>query len=407
MDRCDKCGSVHSGLIVLPDEGCICATCVSLRIGALQAEISSMSASRREAQRLSDLHVSQLQKNCLQMDDSREVAHKRVDELLAELAEATRKGQELCCVHGNLLIEVHDLKAEARKAALEADEHERIQGDWQDAVRGQFIDAGVPDIEIDGSGCDSGDPFDLTMDEICQGVRWFQARVVDQDACIKNLNDRVLEEVADKLKAKDRVGELEATLALARSDIWQTARVNQGNLNGMDPAFPDDAPCKGRIGNHFVHQIGVDQSLRIVSKIDVLLFKENEMNGATPEYRVLTDHKIGGFNDGLHVAVMDAPGEGGACHHYRVSEANPGDKVPMIEQTVEFQKGPIAENGVNGTSNEVLLAIVADRLKGFQSGEFACPENGLALEHITYALDALKQRTQARVKRGVEGTSEK
>jgi hypothetical protein len=33
-----------------------------------------------------------------------------------------------------------------------------------------------------------------------------------------------------------------------------------------------------------------------------------------------------------------------------------------------FQNGPIAEVGVNGVTHEVLLAIVADRLRSFQKG---------------------------------------
>jgi hypothetical protein len=46
-------------------------------------------------------------------------------------------------------------------------------------------------------------------------------------------------------------------------DIWQTARVNQGNLNGVDPNFPNDKPCQEWIGKHHVHQQGVDESLRL------------------------------------------------------------------------------------------------------------------------------------------------
>jgi hypothetical protein len=60
--------------------------------------------------------------------------------------------------------------------------------------------------------------------------------------------------------------------------------------------------------------------------------------------------------------------------------------------------------GVNGITNEVLLAIVADRLRGFQSSPYACQENAEALECTEAALRRLHDRTRAREARGVEGT---
>ncbi len=70
-----------------------------------------------------------------------------------------------------------------------------------------------------------------------------------------------------------RVFELEAALRKARSDIWHTACTNQGNINGVDLVIPMDAPCKEWIGNHFVHQGGINESLEMVSEIDTLLRK--------------------------------------------------------------------------------------------------------------------------------------
>ena len=73
-------------------------------------------------------------------------------------------------------------------------------------------------------------------------------------------------------------------------------------------------------------------------------------------------------------------------------------------QDITFQEGPIAEYGVNGISNEALLAIIEDRLAGFQAGPFACRENALALTKIQEAMHWLHHRTRERVTRGVEGT---
>jgi hypothetical protein len=74
---------------------------------------------------------------------------------------------------------------------------------------------------------------------------------------------------------------------------------------------------------------------------------------------------------------------------------------------IRFQNGPINEHGVNGISQEALLAVVIDRLRSFQAGPYACRENATALTKCEEALMWLKLRTQRRIDRGVEGTSAK
>jgi len=111
------------------------------------------------------------------------------------------------------------------------------------------------------------------------------------------------------------------------------------------------------------------------------------------------------------VQVFDEPGAGGACHDYRVCTVSPHPLLGVYEQfdfaKVLFQKGPVKENGINGCHQEDLIAIVIDRLKSFQAGEYACRENALALTKLEEALMWLNSRTQKRISRGVEGTSEK
>lgn len=107
------------------------------------------------------------------------------------------------------------------------------------------------------------------------------------------------------------------------------------------------------------------------------------------------------------VLVKDEPGAGGACHEYEVETIPSQEGAPCISAArVLFQNGPIVEHGVNGCHQEDLLAIVIDRLRGFQSGEFGCQENAIALTKIEEALHWLNHRTTARINRGVEGTSE-
>ena len=61
----------------------------------------------------------------------------------------------------------------------------------------------------------------------------------------------------------------------------------------------------------------------------------------------------------------------------------------------------------DGVTNEVLLAIVIDRLEGFQAGPFACEENQNALDAARLSLETLHSRTRERLNRGVENKHEK
>lgn len=114
--------------------------------------------------------------------------------------------------------------------------------------------------------------------------------------------------------------------------------------------------------------------------------------------RTITDHIANPVNDRITITAMDEPGAGGANHYYAVDVDGSENGLD-----INFQNGPIAEAGVNGVTQEVLLAVVIDRLRSFQAGPFACTENAVALAHATCALDALKGRTLARMARGVEG----
>ena len=124
--------------------------------------------------------------------------------------------------------------------------------------------------------------------------------------------------------------------------------------------------------------------------------------------RALTDHTVSGDQAvQLKINVTDEPGQGGANHEYAISWAGPVANGPDDFMTISFQNGPIKEFGVNGITQEALLAIVIDRLRGFEGGPFSCRENAIALTHIEEALMWLQRRTAARIKRGVEGTNQK
>lgn len=131
--------------------------------------------------------------------------------------------------------------------------------------------------------------------------------------------------------------------------------------------------------------------------------------------RELTGHCVNPANDKLRITVTDQLGAGGANHRYSITgfdaTHNPsrisGGIDPVLGMSVLFQNGPIGEYGVNGVTQEVLLEIVADRLRSFQAGSFANEYNAKALKHVLEAQEALLSRTRDRMTRGVEGKSEK
>jgi hypothetical protein len=117
--------------------------------------------------------------------------------------------------------------------------------------------------------------------------------------------------------------------------------------------------------------------------------------------REITDHIVEGDPaPQLKIEVTDELGSGGANHLYEISGFETYEGRNWIE--TPFQNGPIKESGVNGITQEALLAIVIDRLRSFQAGPFVCQENANALEYCKLALRELQIRTERRLARGVE-----
>ncbi len=120
--------------------------------------------------------------------------------------------------------------------------------------------------------------------------------------------------------------------------------------------------------------------------------------------RLLTTH----LTKNVEIHAVDEPGQGGACHKYRVDFYTGTDKANATtggHRDIDFQNGPIQEFGVNGIPDEALYAILIDRLQGFQKGQYSCRENAIALTHLETALMWAQKRTHEREARGVEGTS--
>ena len=122
--------------------------------------------------------------------------------------------------------------------------------------------------------------------------------------------------------------------------------------------------------------------------------------------RAITQHQVEGHETALAINVTDEIGAGNANHRYELSIPNAHTNKSGYGGTtlsILFQNGTIPENGVNGVTQEALLAIAADRLNSFQDGPFACADNAEALNHINSAIECLLRRTRSRIAREVEG----
>jgi len=106
--------------------------------------------------------------------------------------------------------------------------------------------------------------------------------------------------------------------------------------------------------------------------------------------REITSHHSNDVNKNLQIMEHDV-----TC--YTVVADN------VVKETIRFHSGN--STIPNGLTNEVLLAILIDRLEQFQASQMACEYNADALAMLKLADTSLKQRSLDRQRRGVEGTS--
>jgi hypothetical protein len=112
--------------------------------------------------------------------------------------------------------------------------------------------------------------------------------------------------------------------------------------------------------------------------------------------RQISTHVVPGdiCNEQITILAKGLPNTGGAHTVYTIN-----DKV------IEFQVGNPAD-GVNGITNEALLAIVIDRLQGFVNGPFHSIDTHVALANCKRAMECLHHRTRDRIENGKLGKQE-
>lgn len=128
----------------------------------------------------------------------------------------------------------------------------------------------------------------------------------------------------------------------------------------------------------------------------------------THDMREIHDHKVTDNDRLLEIVATDHAGPGGANHVYRVICLTMNEHDDNSILWLNFQKGPVGEVGVNGITNEALIAIVLDRLRSLQGGPnsyLSTRENAIAITKLDEGLMWLHKRTRDRIARHVEGTS--
>jgi hypothetical protein len=122
--------------------------------------------------------------------------------------------------------------------------------------------------------------------------------------------------------------------------------------------------------------------------------------------------------ENLNEVYAGEKGVGGASHDYMIVKAGKAiyDKEENVLEVqpddvieaLHFQEGARKDaNSIDGITDQDLLEIVRDRLRGFQSGDMPTRETACALTHIEEALMWLNKRIEDRIERNVLGTYKK
>ncbi len=117
-------------------------------------------------------------------------------------------------------------------------------------------------------------------------------------------------------------------------------------------------------------------------------------------------HDGHGLNESI-IIQTDEPDQSGAAHEYKLHIVRP-DADGYQVASIQFQKGPRnVEGSIPGATEASLLAVLIDRLRGFQAGPYACRENAIQLTKLEEVLHWTKARADERAKRGVLGKNAK
>lgn len=127
------------------------------------------------------------------------------------------------------------------------------------------------------------------------------------------------------------------------------------------------------------------------------------------ENRPLFDHKNNAFNRKcIDVHTADERASDNAHHKYKIvvtawTKDSELGASPAEVCELNFQNGGLQEVGANGITDQALIAIVLDRMRSFNDGQFRCRENSMIITKLEEAMMWMEKRGNDRARRGVEG----
>jgi len=124
---------------------------------------------------------------------------------------------------------------------------------------------------------------------------------------------------------------------------------------------------------------------------------------------VINHHHDGhGLNDLIIIERDERDPDAGNGSREYVAHTDGHDGLAVLCAHVSFQRGqPGLESSKPGATNEVLLAILIDRMEGFQDGPFRCRESAIVLTKLQECMHWLRHRADERARRGVLGKNQR
>ena len=112
------------------------------------------------------------------------------------------------------------------------------------------------------------------------------------------------------------------------------------------------------------------------------------------ETEVIDSHHVKGYAFNIDIKAVPVERYGIPTYTYNLVKEHDGKPGYQFIKDFNFQIGDPRVYGVNGVTNEALLAIMIHRLQGFQNNSSTnCSENQEAINHMELAMEALYSRT--------------
>ena len=112
------------------------------------------------------------------------------------------------------------------------------------------------------------------------------------------------------------------------------------------------------------------------------------------EIEMIDSHHVKGYAFNIDIKAVPVKRYGIPTYTYNLVKEYDGKPGYQFIKDLNFQIGDPGVYGINGVTNEALLAIMIHRLQGFQNNSSTnCSENQEAINHMELAMEALYRRT--------------